>query len=236
MKLVRPDIRHPRIVLAAESGINADDPGLSRDDEGLISALRGRGLPAHWTAWDDPLTARADLVILRATDDHALLGNRREEFLAWTRRVPNLLNGPDAVAWNADKRHLAELRTAGVPLGPALGQQPLALIFLGGTQSHAFTGDSPVDADFEYWDVGYSALDATAERVGISSTELLYARVDVAGEPGEVRLVDLDLVAPALGWHVLGNTARTDAQRQFARGVESALERLGLGPLSHRRP
>jgi hypothetical protein len=150
--------------------------------------------------------------------------------------VPNLLNRPDVIAWNADERHLDDLTTAGVPTRPARDQQPVALIFFAGTQSHAFTGAAPFDADFALWAVGYSALDAAADRTGISPTELLYARVDVVGGPGDVHLVDLDLIAPALGWQVLDNAVRTDAQRQFALGVQSALERLGLGPLSHRPP
>ena len=237
MKLARPDVRHPRIVLAEKSGADAESLVGNGDDDGLVGALRGRGLPAHWTAWDDPDTARADLVILRSTDDDSMLGDRRDEFLAWTRRVPNLLNMPDVIAWNADEQHLQDLTRAGVPMRSATpAESPTALIFLAGTQSHAFTGGSPVDADFELWDVGYSALDAAADRVGISPTELLYARVEVIGGPGDVHLVDVDLIAPALGWQLLGDAARTNAQRQFALGVQSALERLGLGPLSHRRP
>jgi hypothetical protein len=237
MKLARPDVRHPRIVLAGGSGADAGNPEANCDDEDLVKALRERGLPAHWAPWDGPETARADLVILRATGDRALLGDRRDDFLAWTRRVPNLVNGPDVIAWNADDdRRWDDLQKAGVPIRPALGQQALALIFLSGMQSHAFTGSSPVDADFQLWDVGYAALDAAADQVGISPTELVYARVDVVGRTGAAFLVDLDLIAPTLGWHVLDDAVRTTAQRQFALGVESALQRLGLGPLSHRRP
>ncbi len=237
MKLARPDIRHPRIVLAEKSGADADDLGLGGDDEGLVGALRGRGLPAHWAAWDDPDTERADLVILRCTGDRSIVAERRAEFLAWTRRVPNLLNRPDVLAWNADEHHLDDLRSAHVPIrSVSSNESPTALVFLSGTQSHAFTDKSPVDADFALWDMGYSALDAAADRVGISPTQLLCARVDVVGGPGDVHPVNLDLIAPALGWQLLDNTARTTAQRQFALGVESALQRLGLGPFSHRRP
>jgi len=63
-------------------------------------------------SWDDPQTEDADLVILRATWDYA---ERREEFLAWTARVRNLLNAPQVVAWNSDKRYLDDLAAAGVP-------------------------------------------------------------------------------------------------------------------------
>jgi hypothetical protein len=86
MKLARPDIRHPRIVLAGSPG---------GDDADLVAALRKRGLHARWLSWDDPATVDADLVILRAGTDYT---DRLDEFLAWTRRVPNLLNAPDIVA------------------------------------------------------------------------------------------------------------------------------------------
>jgi hypothetical protein len=240
MKLARPDIRHPRIVLAgsqhAESGIE------SRDDAGLVAALRKRGLHARWMTWDDPDTLRADLVILRAATEYA---DRLDEFLAWTRQVPNLLNAPDVVAWNTDQRYLRDLRHAGVPIRgrPMVsGEAHTTLIFLGGAQSHAFVTPAvplPVEVDFELWDLGHAALHAAADQLRIGVDELLYARAEVVGEPGGItaaQLVELDLVAPSLGWRQLDDAAREDGQRRFALCVESALDRLGLGPLSHRRP
>ncbi len=215
MKLARPDIFHPRIVLAGPGG----DPG----DAGLVPALRARGLHARWLAWDDPETLRADLVILRASAE----GRRRDEFLAWIRRVRHLLNPPDAVAWNLDDRYLRELDNDGVPTRPG-GTARAALIFLGGKQSHAW----PVDPDFEWWDLGYAAIASAAERSGVAVRELLYARADVSGDG----LVRLDLVAPSLGWQHLDAATRERAERDFALAVESACERLGLGPLSHRGP
>ncbi len=224
MKLARPDIRHPRIVLAG----SADG-----DDAGLVDALRKRGLHAHWLAWDDPRTLDADLVILRDSSDHA-------EFLAWTKRVPHLLNASGVVAWNIGRRHQRDLGRAGVPVlrgrRPSASAVHTALVFLGGVQSHSFVEKSAVEADFELWDVGQAALQAAADQLGIGADELLYARADVVGEPGDIVLEGLNLVAPELGWHLLDAAAREDAQRRFALCVESALDRLGLGPLSHRRP
>jgi hypothetical protein len=224
MKLARPDIRHPRIVLAG----SADG-----DDAGLVAALRTRGLHALWLPWDDPRTLDADLVILRESSDHA-------EFLAWTKRVRNLLNAPDVVAWNTGRRYLRDLGRAGVPV--LRGRRPsgsavrTALVFIGGVQSHAFVENSPIEADFELWDLGQAALQAAAEQSGIAVSELLYARADVIEESGDAELAELNLVAPSLGWRLLDDDARDDAQRQFALCVESALDRLGLGPLSHRGP
>lgn len=225
MKLARPDVRHPRIVLAGQVAGHAED-------DGLVAALRARGLHAHWASWKDSDTLNTDLVILQASTDYH---ERPDEFLRWTRRVPNLLNAPDVVAWNADKHYLHDLKRAGVPTAePSAGET--ALVFLGGVQSHAFTSVSSVEPDFEIWDLGYRTLEAAAEQLSSNASELLYARVDVIGEPGEAWLVGLDLIAPPLGWHLLGDATRADAQRQFALCVERALERLGLGPFSHRRP
>ena len=221
MKLARPDIRHPRIVLVGSTG---------GDDAGLVAALRKRGLHARWLSWHDPDTLHADLVILRTAIDYP---DRLDEFLAWTRRVPILLNAPDVIAWNVGQHHLRDLRHAGVTVRASAPGRTTALVYLGGEQSHAFTGQRAVDADFELWDVGHAALRVAAKKAGTRADELLYARVDVTED---AELVGLDLVAPSLGWQLLDDTARDDGQRQFALCLESALDRLGLGPLSHRRP
>lgn len=309
--LARPDVFHPRIVFAACPALPEGDG----DDDGLFDALRTRGLYARWLSWDDPATLDADLVILRATWDYI---ERLDEFLVWTRRIRHLLNGPDVVAWNADKRYLADLADRGVPtvptryfgvgdavvvpggevvVKPAVGGgsagaqrftdagaaalhaaglqaqgravlvQPYdarveygetALVFLGGKPSHAFTKAAilppegppvfdgsgtyavetlaPAEPDFELWDVGHAALRAAAAAIGIEVAELLYARVDVIGERGEAQVLEVELVEPSLGWRQLDTATRADRQRDFALALEVALERLGLGPLSHRRP
>ena len=112
VKLARPDIFHPRIVLAGCPAL----PDGDGDDGGLVAALRTRGLHARWLSWDDPETLDADAVILRAAWDYI---DRLDEFLAWTRRVRNLLNAPKVVAWNTDKRYLADLAKAGVTTVPS---------------------------------------------------------------------------------------------------------------------
>ncbi|MBW0012685.1 hypothetical protein [Mycobacterium sp.] len=223
MKLARPDVFHPRIVLAGWARQAAGDG----DDAGLVPALRHRGLHARWLAWDDRETRDADLVILRATRDCA---DRVDEFLAWTTAVANLLNPPQAVAWNLRERYLRDLERAGVPTAAAGGET--ALIFLQGRGSHAFTRAKPVEPEFEVWDLGYAALASAAEHVGIGADGLLYARVDVNGN----RVVRLDLVSPSLGWRLLDEETREQAQRRFVLGVESACERLGLGPLAQGGP
>jgi hypothetical protein len=218
MKLARPDVFHPRLVLAGSGDGTAGDAG-------LVAALRRRGLHVRCLPWDDPETASADLVILRVGADGR---DRRDEFLAWTRRVRHLLNPPGAIAWNLDERYLRDIEDDGVPTQRDRPVARASLIFVGGERSHAW----PVEPEFESWDLGHAALTSAARRAGTSTRELLYARVDLAGD----RVAALDLVAPSLGWRRLDPAARESAQRQFAVAVQSACERLGLGPLSHGRP
>lgn len=227
MKLARPDIFHPRIVLAGDTS-RAED-----DDAGLVAALRHRGLQARRLAWDDPETLEADLVILRSAGGGP---HRRAEFADWTTRVRNLLNPPEAVAWNAADRYLADLQTDGVPTtASGAAGEVSSLVFFGSGRSHAFGAAGP-DPDFELWDLGRAALRAAAERLSIRIEELLYARADVVGTAADARLMSLDLIAPQFGWREIDAKERDRAQRRFAVEVGSALERLGLGPLAQRRP
>ncbi|WP_396919680.1 RimK family alpha-L-glutamate ligase [Mycolicibacterium sp.] len=312
MKLARPGVFHPRIVFAGCSSMPEGDG----DDDGLVAALRTRGLHVRWLSWDDPATSDADVVILRATWDYA---DRLDEFLSWVRSIRHLINSPELVGWNTDKRYLHDLHRAGVPVVPTqyfeIGQavtvpdgevvvkpavgagsagaqrfvdpaaaaahaatlqaqgravlvQPYdpriadgetALVFLGGEESHAFTkgpilppaGRAPefeatgtyatetlseADPDDEVWQVGRQAVAAVTRMFGIEPEDLLYARVDVIGGAEDPRLLELELVEPSLGFRQLSAADRDAAERRFALGVESALERFGLGPFSHRRP
>jgi glutathione synthase/RimK-type ligase-like ATP-grasp enzyme len=72
-------------------------------------ALLAAALPeASWAVWDDPGVAwdAFELVVIRSTWDYQ---ERRDEFLAWVRSVPRIVNPPDVVEWNTDKRYLGEL-------------------------------------------------------------------------------------------------------------------------------
>ena len=246
MKLARPNLFNPRIVLAGCAQL----PGGDGDDDGLVGALRKRGLHARWLPWDDPRTESADLVIVRAAGDYAAC---RGEFLDWSTRVRNLLNAPPVLAWNSDRHYLADLAAAGVPVLPPRSADPggagrrsgsqaavTALVFLGGAQSHAVTRRrgriTLADPDVELWELGHGALDAAAAQLGVPRNEFLCARVDLTGSGDDAALRELNLIDPALGWHQLDPASRDLAQRSFALQVESALERLGLGSLSHRRP
>ena len=116
MQLINTDTDHPAddqpsvaIAICAEHAV---------DDEGhlLLAALRAHGVRAQPMVWSDEPAGgwdAFDLVVIRATWDYTFALPR---FLDWTRAVDagRLLNPPDVVAWNADKRYLADLADAGI--------------------------------------------------------------------------------------------------------------------------
>lgn len=91
------------------------------DDEGqlLRDALVSAGfdaVPAIWNAEVD--WSAFDLVIVRNTWDYT---DHLTDFLAWARHVDSvsrLLNSPDIIEWNTDKRYLRDLAEQGLPAVP----------------------------------------------------------------------------------------------------------------------
>ncbi len=92
-------------------------PELWDDDFPLRDALRERGLTVDAVRWDDETAdwAGYDLAVIRSPWDYVA---RRDDFVAWAHRVPRLLNPADIIEWNTDKRYLASLAAAGVPVIP----------------------------------------------------------------------------------------------------------------------
>ncbi|MGC5017953.1 ATP-grasp domain-containing protein [Micromonospora sp. DT47] len=103
----------PRVALVTCDRLAELDP----DDRLVLAPLADRGVHTETVVWDDPAVdwAGYHLVVLRSPWDYAL---RRDEFVAWARTVPALVNPADVVAWNTDKRYLGELSVAGVPTVP----------------------------------------------------------------------------------------------------------------------
>jgi len=89
-------------------------PDLDADDRLAVGPLLDLGVRVTPAVWDDPSVdwERFDLSIIRSTWDYT---NDRDGFVAWARSVPRLLNSPEIVAWNTDKRYLEDLAAAGVP-------------------------------------------------------------------------------------------------------------------------
>jgi glutathione synthase/RimK-type ligase-like ATP-grasp enzyme len=99
-----------RVALAGCSAV--DDP----DEPQLVAALASLGVDAVGLPWDaDADWASCDLVVVRSTWDYVA---RREEFLAWADSVPRLANPAAVLRWNTDKRYLARLADAGIPVVP----------------------------------------------------------------------------------------------------------------------
>ncbi len=115
---------HSRVALVT----CAEFPDLWEDDHPLRDALTARGVTVRAERWDaDVDWSQFDLTVLRSPWDYT---SRRDDFVAWAQTVPHLANPADIVAWNTDKRYLAELAAAGVPVTPTtfLGpDQPFVL-------------------------------------------------------------------------------------------------------------
>jgi len=94
-------------------------PDLDDDDRPLLPALAARGIDAAPAVWDDPSVdwAAPDLVVVRNPWDYT---DRVEQFVAWAATVPRLANPAAVLAWNVDKRYLADLDAAGVPVVPTI--------------------------------------------------------------------------------------------------------------------
>jgi glutathione synthase/RimK-type ligase-like ATP-grasp enzyme len=115
----QPTRGEPRVALVTCTAL----PGLDPDDRLVLAPLAARGVTAEAAVWDDPAVhwSGYDLVVLRSPWDYA---PRRDAFVAWARTVPALVNPADVVAWNTDKRYLAELSAAGVPTVPTAWVEP----------------------------------------------------------------------------------------------------------------
>lgn len=89
------------------------------DDRLSAGLLAERGIEVEFVAWDDPAADwdGIDLVVVRSTWDYT---SRLDEFLAWADRIgpAKLRNAPAMIRWNTDKRYLAELDGAGLPVPP----------------------------------------------------------------------------------------------------------------------
>ncbi|WP_336921244.1 ATP-grasp domain-containing protein [Aquipuribacter sp. SD81] len=105
----------------------AEVPDGDPDDRLALDALAEAGVDVRFQVWDDPAAGWSAPTVVRSTWDYA---TRREEFLAWARRVPVLWNPAHVLEWNTDKTYLDELAAAGVPVVPSatLGPQQRARV------------------------------------------------------------------------------------------------------------
>src|SRR3954447_22082032 len=162
-------------------------PDLDPDDRLLRAAL---GDAAAAPVWDDPAVDwdAFDVVLPRNTWDYIV---RLEAFLAWADRIgPRLVNPPEVVRWNTDKRYLADLDAAGLPVlpatvvvpGDALPAAPLVVKPAVGAGSI----DAARHADHE------SAAAHVARLQAAGHVVLAQPYIEAVDEAGETALIYLD--------------------------------------------
>ncbi|WFE28708.1 hypothetical protein O7623_05780 [Solwaraspora sp. WMMD791] len=100
----------PQVMLASCTALPEGDG----DEAELVDALSYRGVAATWRPWGGPVAPQT-LVVLRATWDYP---DQPAAFLRWCAEVPWLANPADLVRYNADKRYLLDLHSAGVATIP----------------------------------------------------------------------------------------------------------------------
>ena len=95
----------------------AELPDLDDDERQVLDPLAALGIEAEPVVWDQPAVdwAAFDLTVVRSTWDYV---GRRDEFLSWAESVPRVHNPAEVLRWNTDKRYLAELADAGLPVVP----------------------------------------------------------------------------------------------------------------------
>jgi hypothetical protein len=91
--------------------------GQAKEDLHLIHALHRRGIEATHAAWDDPQVnwSSFTLVVVRSPWDYP---QRLGDFLDWACRLRRVMNPLTVLRWNTDKRYLADLAAAGLPVIP----------------------------------------------------------------------------------------------------------------------
>ncbi|HVG99742.1 MAG TPA: hypothetical protein VM844_03180 [Miltoncostaeaceae bacterium] len=162
----------------------------------LLAALGGAGIAHALLDWDDPGAdwGAHQLLVVRSVWDYV---HRRAEFLAWAEAAgaaAPLANPAPVLAWSSDKRYLADLAAAGVPVAPTAFAAPgEAMAWPDGTEVVVKPAVSAGSIDTERYPAR-SRADAAAHvarlhadgRVAMAQPYL--ARVDAAGETAMVFL------------------------------------------------
>lgn len=115
--------RRPRVAFVTT---DATDVDVDVDRPPVEAAGAAAGVDGRFVSWTDRSVewAAYDLAVLRSPWDYV---PRLGEFLAWLaslERVTTVANAPAIVRWNLDKRYLAELASAGVPVVPTAYAAP----------------------------------------------------------------------------------------------------------------
>ena len=175
----------PRIALAT----TRDLPVIDADEEALLTHLRD----AEVVAWEDDVDWSVyDMVILRSTWNYT---ERLPEFLAWLEHVNSVtrLHNPlRVIRWNTDKRYLADLAAAGIPVVPttfvAQGDQPSADAVAGHVVVKPTVGAGSKGAKL-FRDDPAGALAHVEELHGQGRVAMIQPYLDQVDEHGETALM-----------------------------------------------
>jgi glutathione synthase/RimK-type ligase-like ATP-grasp enzyme len=166
-------------------------PDLDDDERRLIPALKEAGVVAEPRVWDDPLVRWDEfrLVVIRSTWDYA---ERRDAFLTWCSRVPQVLNSLAVLTWNTDKTYLRELAGAGIPTVPTtwvgIGSGARSVLLPEGEIVVKPSVSSGSQSTSRYGDHDHAAARAHVQRLLSADSAVMVqpyiASVDAVGETG----------------------------------------------------
>lgn len=203
----------PKVALAT----CAELPHGDADEGRLATALENACLDASWQVWDAAETdwTEYDAVVVRSTWDYQL---RREEFLRWAATLPALFNPIDVLAWNTDKRYLAELASEGIAVIETDFLEP------GGRVSLPAEGEFVVKPSVSAGSKDTARFDAGAASAERDRAERLIAEIHAGGRTA--------MLQPYLGpVDELGETALVYLDDSFSHAVRKGpLLKPGEGP------
>jgi len=176
------------IAIATCEGENVDI-----DSPILLEALQNAGLDAALCIWDDASVNwnSFDLTVLRSTWDYA---PRREEFLAWARKVPRLVNPYEVITYSTDKHYLADIAAKGHRIvASEVCDVGAATIFPGGDfVVKPSVGAGSIDAERYSPNDHDIARQHVARLHGAGRDVLIQPYIDSVDEIGERALVYID--------------------------------------------
>ncbi len=114
-----------------------------QEEQRLILALRTKGITVKKLAWDDPAFdwTQTRLAVIRSTWNYY---DKLEEFKLWldrTKTQTRIMNTPEIIQWNLNKRYLNDLADKGINTIKTLFLAPDTAETLTDLFSHLETGD-----------------------------------------------------------------------------------------------
>jgi glutathione synthase/RimK-type ligase-like ATP-grasp enzyme len=136
--------------------------------------------------WDDPGVdwSSFDLVVVRSTWDYP---DRREQFLSWAESLQHVLNPPQVLRWNTDKRYLTTLGLEAIPtvfLDPGYPFHPPSAPFV---VKPAVGAGSIGAARYEAGDGG--AFEHVADLHAAGKTVMVQPYLEAVDHEGEIALL-----------------------------------------------